>query len=252
MGDQPPMVTDNFATRIQIAGDGKFQQWAKFSSAPKSLDYDLTMPLNLRYMPNSWWRKRVSSGCPAGETMLIEQPCGTTTVLPLVGTDIACPIPNQGRPSTCSIVFKGLSDYNAKSNTWGKSTQFCQKNIQPMKKLSQARKAHEALTNYQYTQKWIFDQCKMFMCLNKPSPKILMNIQTFQKRLGNSEERMDRHIVQERAAPLTNYTHTASWCCPVPAPPKTAPSTQNKNRSFVQIGFSFLSLSFLLTKNEII
>ena len=49
--------------------------------------------------------------------MLIEQPCGTTTVLPLVGTDIACPIPNQGRPSTCSIVFKGLSDYNAKSNT---------------------------------------------------------------------------------------------------------------------------------------
>ena len=52
--------------------------------------------------------------------MLIEQPCGST-VLP-VGTDIACPIPNQGRPSTCSIVFKGLSDYNAKSNTWGEST----------------------------------------------------------------------------------------------------------------------------------
>ena len=32
----------------------------------------------------------------------------------------------------------------------------------------------------------------------------------------------NRHIVQERAAPLTNYTHTASWCCPVAAPPKTA------------------------------
>ena len=41
------------------------------------------------------------------------------------------------------------------------------------------------------------------------------------KKLANIVRRgWDKHIVQDRAAPLTNYTHTASWCCP--APPKTA------------------------------